>query len=238
VFTERFSSGGATPGIPPYNPDAIVHGEQSLEVINPFPVQGGRFKLIKTCTGVYDKGSGMVITSSVDLVGETDNVHYCRMGSQMFVRGYGGWGGPKGPKGPSYQPPADRPTPDATVHFHTGPHQALLYRLSGDFNPLHADPKVAQSVVLPRPILHGLCSYGRVGHAITEHFANNDRHRFKSISARFASPVLPGETVTIEMWKVPRDAHSFGVVFTGKVGKRLVLSNGYAVIAATGSSKL
>ncbi|CAO3596727.1 unnamed protein product [Absidia cylindrospora] len=217
VFTERFNSGGAIPGIPPYNPDCMVHGEQSLNV-----------------------GSGMLINSAVDLVGETNDIHYCRMESQMFVRGYGGWGGPKGLKAPSYKPPADRvSSPDASVDFHTGTHQALLYRLSGDFNPLHADPKVAQSVGLPRPILHGLCSYGRVGHAITQQFANNDRHRFKSISARFASPVLPGETVTIDMWKVPHDGNSFGVVFIGKVGKRLVLTNGYVVIANDSiSSKL
>jgi acyl dehydratase len=229
VFTERFNAGGGIPGIPPYNPDAIVHGEQTLEVITPFPVLGGRFKSVKTCTGVYDKGSGMVIASRVDLYGESDNVHYCRMDSQMFVRGYGGWGGPKGPKGASYKPPSA--TPDATLDFNTGPHQALLYRLCGDFNPLHADPKVAQSVGLPTTILHGLCSYGRVGHAITELFAGNDRNRFKSISARFASPVLPGETVTFDLWKVPRDAHTFDVIFVGRVGDRVVLSNGHAVIA-------
>ncbi|ORZ19818.1 HotDog domain-containing protein [Absidia repens] len=240
VFTERFSAGGPIPGIPPYNPDCIVHGEQSLEVVNPFPVVGGRFKAVKTCTGVYDKVSGMVISSTVDLYGETDHVHYCRMDSQMFVRGYGGWGGPKGPKAASYKPPADRASsPDASVDFHTGTHQALLYRLSGDFNPLHADPKVAQSVGLPQPILHGLCSYGRVGHAITQQFAGNDRHRFKSISARFASPVLPGETVTIDMWKVPRDASSFDVIFVGRAGNRVVLTNGHAVIAnESTSSKL
>ncbi|KAI8342588.1 HotDog domain-containing protein [Chlamydoabsidia padenii] len=230
VFTERFNSGGGIPGIPPYNPDAIVHGEQTLEVITPFPIKGGRFRSVKTCTGVYDKGSGMVIASSVDLYGEHNNVHYCRMDSKMFVRGYGGWGGPKGPTPTLYKPPADR-GPDATLDFHTGPHQALLYRLCGDFNPLHADPQVAQSVGLPTTILHGLCSYGRVGHAITQLFANNDRRRFKSISARFTSPVLPGETVSFDLWKVPRDGQSFGVVFVGRVGNRLVLTNGYAVIA-------
>ncbi|KAI8092929.1 HotDog domain-containing protein [Halteromyces radiatus] len=237
VFTERFNAGGGLPGVPPYNPDCIVHGEQSLEVLKPFPVMGGRFKSVKTCTGVYDKGSGMVIASVVDLYGEQDNVHYCRMDSKMFVRGYGGWGGSKGPKSPSYTPPNDHP--DYSVEFHTTPHQALLYRLSGDFNPLHADPSVAQSVGLPRAILHGLASYGHVGYAITQKFANNDRHRFKSITARFASPVLPGETVTFDMWKVPHDANAFGVIFTGKVENRLVLSNGYAVIANESvSSKL
>ncbi|ORX62258.1 Thioesterase/thiol ester dehydrase-isomerase [Hesseltinella vesiculosa] len=237
VFTERFNSGGGIPGIPSYDPDRIVHGEQSLEVIHPFPVQGGRFKSVKTCTGVYDKGSGMVIDSIVDLYGEQDNVHYCRMGSKMFVRGYGGWDGPKGPKPPKYTPPDT--AADLSSDFATNTNQALLYRLCGDFNPLHADPKVAQRVGFPRPILHGLASYGHSAALITKHFANNQRERFKSITARFASPVLPGEVVHYDFWKVPHDAHSFGVVFVAKIGKRPVLTNGYAVIANVASpSKL
>lgn len=88
---ERWQSGGPLPGMPPYDFNKIVHGEQSFEAINPFPVEGGRFKTVKTCVGVYDKGSGMVIDSIVDIYGEEDNVHYARMGTKMFVRGYGGW---------------------------------------------------------------------------------------------------------------------------------------------------
>lgn len=90
-FMERWQSGGPLPGMPPYDFNKIVHGEQSFETINPFPVEGGRFKSVKTCIGVYDKGSGMVIDSIVDIYGEEDKVHYARMGTKMFVRGYGGW---------------------------------------------------------------------------------------------------------------------------------------------------
>lgn len=79
------------PGMPPYDPNKIVHGEQSLEIITPFPVEGGQFNLRKTCIGVYDKGSGMVIETALDLFDEQDKVHYCRMISSTFVRGYGGW---------------------------------------------------------------------------------------------------------------------------------------------------
>jgi hypothetical protein len=90
-FMERWQIGGPTPGLPPFDLNKIVHGEQKLEVINPFPVEGGRFKSIKTCLGIYDKGSGMLIDSAIDLYGEEDNVHYTRMITRMFVRGYGGW---------------------------------------------------------------------------------------------------------------------------------------------------
>lgn len=90
-FMERWTSGGPLPGVPSYDFNKIVHGEQSFEALRPFPAEGGRFKSVKTCVGVYDKGSGMVIDSVVDLYGEEDGVHYCRMGTKMFVRGYGGW---------------------------------------------------------------------------------------------------------------------------------------------------
>ncbi|CAO3612494.1 unnamed protein product [Cunninghamella echinulata] len=243
VFAERFGGKSSVPGessipgIPEYNLDCVVHGEQTLEVINPFPVLGGQFRSTKKVIDVGDKGSGMVVTSVQDLYGAVDGIHYCRMQSKMFVRGYGGWNGPKGLPSPSYKPPKDK-KPDATVSFETGTHQALLYRLCGDFNPLHADPKVAQSVGLPMPILHGLCSYGRCCHAVISTFGNNDRHRFKSITARFAFPVLPGQTVDIDMWKVPHDSNHFGVIFNARVGDRVVLNNGYVVLANESTAKL
>ncbi|RCH91603.1 hypothetical protein CU097_004350 [Rhizopus azygosporus] len=231
-FMERWTAGGPLPGVPPFDFNKIVHGEQSFEVITPFPVEGGRFKTIKTCVGVYDKGSGMVIDSVVDLYGEKDGVHYCRMGAKMFVRGYGGWNGPKGPAPIIYSLPKGR-APDVIETFVTQRNQALLYRLSGDFNPLHADVKLAPMVGFPRPILHGLCSYGKCAHAITKHFADNDRTRFKSIEARFAQPVFPGEAVEIDMWKTEcHDTNLIAVVFQARVKERnaIVLTNGYATL--------
>ncbi|KAI8368121.1 HotDog domain-containing protein [Radiomyces spectabilis] len=230
-FVERWQIGGSLPGVPHYDPNKIVHGEQSLKVIRPFPIEGGRFKSVRTCTGVYDKGSGMVIESVVDLYGDTDGLHYCSMGTKMFVRGYGGWNGPKGPKAVQYLPP--KRAPDVIEHFHTARNQALLYRLSGDFNPLHADPELAPRVGFPRPILHGLCSYGRCGHAIVKHFGDNDYARFRSIEARFALPVFPGETVEVLMWKVDSPDPTFdAVIFAARVKERdaIVLSHGYATL--------
>lgn len=135
--------------------------------------------------------------------------------------------------------------------FVTQRNQALLYRLSGyvakihqeinldstisyrDFNPLHADVKLAPMVGFPRPILHGLCSYGKCAHAITKCFADNDRTRFKSIEARFAQPVFPGETVEIHMWKTEcHDTNLIAVIFQARVKERdaIVLTNGYATL--------
>ena len=134
--------------------------------------------------------------------------------------------------------------------FETARNQALLFRLSGwvdmgyiyyvawnlihhpsDFNPLHADVNLAPLVGYERPILHGLCSYGKAVHSILRAFGNNDRLRFKSITARFAQPVLPGETVEIHMWKVEGpEPKTDGVIFIAKVGDRVVLSNGYVVL--------
>ncbi|KAI8055593.1 HotDog domain-containing protein [Gilbertella persicaria] len=230
-FMERWSVGGDLPGVPSYDFNKIVHGEQSFEVIRPFPVKGGYFKSIRSCVGVYDKGSGMVIDSAVDLYGKEDGLHYCRMGSKMFVRGYGGWNGPKGPKAVVYNPP--QRDPDVTEIFKTAPNQALLYRLSGDFNPLHADIDLAPTAGFPRPILHGLCSYGKCAHSILKHFGDNDRTRLKTIEARFAQPVLPGETIEILMWKVDdKDPTLIGVIFQACVKERnaFVLTNGYATL--------
>ncbi|KAL9537222.1 hypothetical protein MBANPS3_011970 [Mucor bainieri] len=230
-FMERWTSGGPLPGVPSYDFNKIVHGEQSFEALKPFPAEGGRFKSVKTCVGVYDKGSGMVIDSVVDLYGEEDGVHYCRMGTKMFVRGYGGWNGPKGPKAITYNPPNREP--DVIDTFKTAPNQALLYRLSGDFNPLHADVHLAPTVGFPKPILHGLCSYGKCGHAVVKHFGGNDRNRFKSIEARFAQPVFPSETVEVLMWKTPsNDPKVEAVTFQARVKERnvLVLTNGYALL--------
>ncbi|KAI9481352.1 MAG: HotDog domain-containing protein [Benjaminiella poitrasii] len=231
LFKERAQGKGSLPGMPYYDPNKIVHGEQSLEIINPFPVDGGKFSAKKTCTGVYDKGSGMVIETTVDLYDEHEKVKYCSMVSKSFVRGYGGWNGPKGPKAVAYPPP--KRNPDAMEVFATAPNQALIYRLSGDYNPLHADTALAPTIGFPRPILHGLCTYGACGHAIIKALADNDSSRFKSIEARFASPVFPGETIEIYMWKVDsQDPKTDGVIFVAKVKERdvVVVNNGYATL--------
>ena len=121
--------------------------------------------------------------------------------TSTFVRGAGGWGGDRGPDEKNLNAPPDR-KPDAVAEQKIHQNQALLYRLSGDWNPLHADPGFAKAFGFERPILHGLCTFGYATRHVLSAFAKDGDYRFfKSIKVRFADPVLPGETVITEMWK-------------------------------------
>ena len=133
----------------------------------------------------------------------------------------GGWGGDRGPAATGGEPP-DR-EPDHRVSYRTRPDQALLYRLNGDRNPLHSDPSFAAMAGFDRPILHGLCTYGFSGRALLHTLCGSDPARFKSMDGRFASPVFPGEELTIEMWVVGEGQCTFRTL--GEDG-RVVLKGG------------
>ncbi|KAF9582792.1 hypothetical protein BGW38_010757 [Lunasporangiospora selenospora] len=150
-------------------------------------------------------GKGMVIERTTLMVDPREpNRPYCSMKAGVFVRGYGGFGGPKGPKAASNEPPKDRlATPDAVVEDQTSDELAILYRLSGDYNPLHIDPKIAPRVGFKKPILHGLCTYGHAAHAVLKALGRSDPRALRSITGRFTSPVYPGDTLVTRMWKVP-----------------------------------
>jgi acyl dehydratase len=168
----------------------MVHGEQGVELHRPLPA-AGTVTLEGEITGIWDKGSGAVITSRVrggDLFTAT---------SSVFVRGQGGWGGDRGPR-PSVVVPERRP--DHVVSYPTYDGLHLLYRLSGDRNPLHSDPAFARAAGFERPILHGLCTYGITGRALLHTLCGSDPGRFVSMSGRFSRPVLPGDTLTVSMW--------------------------------------
>jgi acyl dehydratase len=117
--------------------------------------------------------------------------------ASVFIRGEGGWGGQRGPSGKAEPPARD---PDHKLTYSTRPDQALLYRLSGDRNPLHSDPKFAAMAGFPKPILHGLCSYGFTGRALLHTLCDSDPDRFLSMSGRFSKPVFPGDDLTIALW--------------------------------------
>ncbi|KAF9322010.1 hypothetical protein BG003_008200 [Podila horticola] len=206
VGVSVYSGGGEdVPGIPAFDPNTLVHGDQSLEIHRPLPL-GGAFELHTTVTGVYDKGKGMVIERTVQMVDPKDPTRpYSSMKGSAFVRGAGGWGGPKGPKQDSYEPPKDK-APDAVYEDKTTDDLAILYRLSGDYNPLHIDPRIAPKVGFKKPILHGLCTYGHAAHAIVKTLGKSNPNALKSITGRFTAPVYPGDTLQTKMWIVPAES--------------------------------
>ncbi len=174
----------------------LVHAEQAFELHRPLPV-AGTVRTVSTVTGIYDKGSGaLVVTESVAVDAATGEPLVTSW-SGVFIRGEGGFGGDRGGSAPWAKPGRD---PDVRVVMPTRPEQALLYRLSGDRNPLHADPAFAARGGFSRPILHGLCTYGITGRALLQELCAGDPARFRSMSGRFSRPVLPGESLVVSIW--------------------------------------
>jgi acyl dehydratase len=214
----------------------IVHGEQSLKMHRPLPVKGtviGRSRILALVDKGRDKGALVVQERTLhdkksgELLATIDHVTFCR--------GDGGFSElpDNGPKGGDPPPPARPATPDsapdATCDLPTLPQAALIYRLCADANPLHAEPAVAKAAGFPRPILHGLATYGVAGHAILKTYCNYEPARLKSLGVRFSAPVYPGETIRTEMWR-----RGNALQFRARVLERdlVVLSHGTAEVLA------
>jgi acyl dehydratase len=174
----------------------LVHAEQSIELHKPLPV-AGTLQTSAMVTGIYDKGSGALIQTENHAVDAATGEPMVTTRSGTFIRGEGGFGGDRGTSA-AWQLP-DR-APDYKVTQQTRPEQALLYRLSGDRNPLHTDPAFASRGGFSRPILHGLCTYGITGRVLLHELCGSDPARFSSMSGRFSSPVLPGESLVVSIW--------------------------------------
>ncbi len=194
---EQAKEGLTAPGLN-YGLDRILHGEQYLEVLNPIPTHG-TLKHKARIKDIFDKGKHALVVTEIRTFDDATGDELFRNELTMFVRGAGGWGGERGPDTNVNLPPER--APDAVITEKTAPSQALLYRLSGDWNPLHADPEFAKAFGFEKPILHGLCSFGYVGRHVIKAFAKGDPRLFKSIKVRFADTVYPGETLKTEMWK-------------------------------------
>jgi len=187
----------AVPGLAgEFNFALLLHGEQDLELKKTIPVEGKVTSAGKVA-GVYDKGKAALVILEVESKDESGDVLFVNRFS-LFLRGAGGFGGESGPKAGNEAPTRK---PDFEVESKTLPQQALLYRLSGDKNPLHADPSISKIGGFDVPILHGLCSYGVVCKAVVDAALEGATEKVARYQARFAGVVFPGETIVTSMWK-------------------------------------
>ena len=205
----------------------LVHGEQSIEILRPLPPSGTVLGMTRV-RDVIDKGPdrGALVFTEREVRDKASGELLCRLSSTTFLRGDGGFGGPTGPV-PAPHPIPDRPA-DESCELATLPQAALIYRLSGDRNPLHADPAAAAKGGFPRPILHGLCTFGIAGHALLRAVCDYRPERLRSLQGRFTAPVFPGETIVTEIW---RDGANISFRASVKERGKVVLDHGKATIA-------
>lgn len=206
----------------------VVHGEQGFRIHRLLPTHGtviGRTRV----TGVFDKGEGRgaLIQTATDVTLRESGEIVCSLTSTSFARANGGFGGPSGPTKEPHALPSRKP--DIVCDLPTLPQAALIYRLSGDYNPLHAEPAFAQRAGFKAPILHGRCTFGIAGHAILKTCCGYDPARLIAMEGRFSAPVFPGETIRTEMWQ-----EGTVISFRSLIAERnaVVLTGGRAEIAA------
>ncbi|KAL8359669.1 hypothetical protein RB598_008169 [Gaeumannomyces tritici] len=229
----------AIPGVPAFDPTRVVDGQRRIEFLRPLPATsaGRKFEARTTVLGVYDKGRpGTVVETRTDLVDAATGDVYTRATGSGFYVGQGNWGGPKGPATVNYPPPKDK-KPDSVLRDATSLETPLLYRLNGDYNPLHATPEPGAKMGFGGVIVHGLWQWNSTCHLLLRNLGGSDPRNIKEYQARFASPVKPGVELETSVWRSGKpDADGFEeVIFeTRVVGGKVVLSNGRAVIKVVG----
>ena len=215
------------PGHRPSQPNylMLVHGEQKVELHKPLPASG-TFTTESRTVGAFDKGKdkGAVLLNQTTWKNEAGEVVATLTGSS-FCRADGGFGGPSEGQPEPHEIPGR--TPDLSVDIETREDQALLYRLNGDRNPLHSDPESARKSGFPRPILHGLCTYGITCRAVLQAITGYDPDQIASHQARFSAPVFPGDTITVDLWQDGR-----AISFEARVKERgaTVIKNGLTML--------
>lgn len=184
----------------------LVHAEQGFRLHSPLPTEA-KVSVTSVVTGMHDKGSGALVTSETTAHDAETGALLATTTSGLFIRGEGGFGDGAAAAQPTDWAIPDS-NPDAQLRYRTRPDQALLYRLSGDRNPLHSDPAFAARANFPRPILHGLCTYGFTGRALLHMLCDSKPERFVAMNGRFSRPVMPGDELTISVWNIePGRAH-------------------------------
>ncbi len=207
----------------------ILHGEQNIRLHRPLPAGGtvvGRTRVSE----IIDKGpgKGALMLSERQVFDRASGDLLASLSQVTFLRGDGGCGGPSGPA-PVPHPIPER-APDGVCDLATLPQAALIYRLSGDYNPLHIDPAVARESGFERPILHGLCSLGVAGHALLRSLCDYRPERFKAMQLRFSAPAYPGETIRTEYWHEGDEVWAFRAIALER--QVTIINNGRAEIAA------
>lgn len=192
---QTFARIGDLPGLD-INFAMVLHGEQDTVIHADVPSRA-KVTNVGRVANVWDKGKAAVVELEIDTIDDEGTILFTNRMS-LFARGEGNFGGEAGPKVDLSPPDRD---PDHVVESPTLPQQALLYRLSGDKNPLHADPAYAEMGGFDRPILHGLCTYGIAGKAVVDTVFEGDVHQFGRYRTRFAGVVFPGETIVTSMWE-------------------------------------
>ncbi|KAI8929726.1 HotDog domain-containing protein [Entophlyctis helioformis] len=238
-FAKMLDHGGRVP-LPEFDRRRVVHAEQSIEVLRPIPASSGTgWHITKRVNGIKDTGKGIIMEQEHTLVCPAGVPHVRMFATSMFL-------GATFEKGFSKflvaKPVGGNPPQRNPDYIHTdvvGANHAALYRLNGDYNPLHIDPKLGKSMGFGGIILHGLCSYGYAAHAIVAGFAGSDPSRFVSMSARFASPVIPGQTLETLAWKEDK-GDTVVVTFVQRIKEtgKVNLANGVVVLKKAAASKL
>lgn len=206
----------------------VLHSEQRLTLYRPLPAVAD-ILINKRIVGAYDRGptrGAIVLLEAEGRLAKDDTVLFT-LGSTLVARGDGGFGAPAGSGPAPHRVP--RREPDLSCDIESSPHQALLYRLNGDRNPLHADPSLARQVGFRAPILHGLCTYGVACHAILQTICDYDYTLIGGFDARFSAPVVPGDTITTDMWQ---DGNIVSFQCSVKARDSVVIRNGRCTLAA------
>ncbi|MBD0859811.1 MaoC family dehydratase N-terminal domain-containing protein [Gordonia sp. zg691] len=199
----------------------LLHAEQRVEILGEIPVDG-EAEAVTEITEMWDKGKAALVVAQTTGT-SLDGTPLWRSSAGLFIRGVGGWGGERGPASPTRAPSPTGPV--KTISYRTRPDQALLYRLSGDYNPLHSDPSFAVRAGMDSPILHGLCTFGFAGRAVLE--VAGRECTLTSMKARFAGPVWPGDTLDVDVAQCDDATVSFSV--RGRDAKE-VLTDGIATL--------
>ncbi|MCP3936656.1 MAG: hypothetical protein GY708_14920 [Actinomycetia bacterium] len=223
-------AGNALAAVGDINWGLLLHGGQGVTLHRELPTDA-TVSCTARITGMWDKGEGKnaIIDTEIDAVDKETGEAMFTTRSSLVIRGSGGFGGEAGDTAPSVFAPDSAPEHEVT--YTTREDQALTYRLSGDRNPLHSDPWFATELAkFPKPILHGLCTYGFTGRALLHTLADSDPSRFVSMDSRFSSPVFPGESLTTRMWRGDGGWIYQTLASVGTSNERVVIDNGWCVV--------